>query len=293
MVNEFNGSTWAGWKTLVSSVTSDPSCTSNGDGKIICAAVATGGGLQVTIFSGTAWSDPTTVAGTLLFSAPSCAEYISPDVICVARNAAGGLSWAEYNGTSWGAFAAVPGTNVTDSNPSCTSDHADGVVCGVFTTAYNTLVNRFADGKWEGYLNIGGTAGGNPDCVYFQHETGSTLGPVECFVKGYQSQVYGSNYDGKSTWAATDWTGYGTGIGGELNDNASCVSHELGEFVCGVVGASDNEFFSNVYNGTSWSGWTLHGGSGMGTPSCALLTTDKVVCLILSTKNTLSSVVGP
>jgi len=66
MVNDFNGTKWAGWKTLAMSVTSDPSCTSNGAGAVICAATATTGGMPVSIFNGTAWSAPTTVAGALL-----------------------------------------------------------------------------------------------------------------------------------------------------------------------------------------------------------------------------------
>jgi hypothetical protein len=45
MVNEFNGTTWSGWKILVSSVVSDPSCTSNGTGSVICAATSTTGAL--------------------------------------------------------------------------------------------------------------------------------------------------------------------------------------------------------------------------------------------------------
>jgi hypothetical protein len=42
MANDFNGSEWAGWKTLAMSVSPDPSCTSNGRGSVICAATSTG-----------------------------------------------------------------------------------------------------------------------------------------------------------------------------------------------------------------------------------------------------------
>src|SRR5580765_7271379 len=40
MVNEFNGTKWGTWTSLAGTVTSDPSCTSNGTGKVICAATA-------------------------------------------------------------------------------------------------------------------------------------------------------------------------------------------------------------------------------------------------------------
>src|SRR2546425_8009773 len=52
VVNELNGSTWNGWKTLAMTISSDPSCASDGGGKVICAATATSGNLQVSIFNG-------------------------------------------------------------------------------------------------------------------------------------------------------------------------------------------------------------------------------------------------
>ena len=51
MANELNGSTWNEWKTLAMTVSSDPSCASDGGGKVICAATATSGNLQVSIFN--------------------------------------------------------------------------------------------------------------------------------------------------------------------------------------------------------------------------------------------------
>ncbi len=106
MVNYFNGTKWGKWKTLSGTVSSDPSCTSNGAGDVLCAATATNGNLLSTMFSGTAvtWSTPAKVAGAL-YSAPSCAEYIAGEVLCAARNSIGGLGWSLYNGTNWSAFA--------------------------------------------------------------------------------------------------------------------------------------------------------------------------------------------
>src|SRR5579863_6316010 len=37
MVNEFNGTSWGKWANLVGTVSSDPSCTNNGAGNVICA----------------------------------------------------------------------------------------------------------------------------------------------------------------------------------------------------------------------------------------------------------------
>src|SRR5271166_5121980 len=46
MVNQFNGTTWGNWTNLAGTVSSDPSCTSDGSGKVICAATPTSGSLQ-------------------------------------------------------------------------------------------------------------------------------------------------------------------------------------------------------------------------------------------------------
>jgi hypothetical protein len=43
----------------------DPSCTSDGTGKVYCAATATNGDLEVTVLSGGAWSTPTNVNAAL------------------------------------------------------------------------------------------------------------------------------------------------------------------------------------------------------------------------------------
>lgn len=286
MVNQFNGSTWAGWKTLATSVTSDPSCTSEGAGKVVCAATATTGNLQVAIFNGTVWSAPTTVPAAL-FSAPSCAELAVGHVLCAARNAAGGLSWSVYNGTTWSAFAALVTTTV--SAPSCTTDNNGGVICAVYTIKGATLVNRFvaATNKWQGFLNVGGIAGGAPDCTSM-----NSAGNVVCFVKGYTSGIFGTRFNGKA-WTVSDWTAFGGGLGGAVVDNASCTTHITDELVCGVIGVLDAAFYANVYNGAGWSGWGTVGGTGVGSPACAPLGTGQVVCLVKGPSNRLSSTVGP
>jgi hypothetical protein len=45
MVNRFNGTSWGTWSKLAGTVSSDPSCTSDGAGKVICAATAGAGQL--------------------------------------------------------------------------------------------------------------------------------------------------------------------------------------------------------------------------------------------------------
>jgi len=60
-----------------------------------------------------------------------------------------------------------------------------------------------------------------------------------------------------------------------------------------VIGVLDSAFYADVYNGTVWVGWAKVGGTGIGSPSCAPLGTAQVVCVIMGSKNQLTSVVGP
>src|SRR5450755_568624 len=258
MVNEFNGTAWGKWTSLAGAVSSDPSCTSDGAGNVICGATAISGNLQWSIFNGTTWSAPAAVSAAL-YSAPSCAEYTAGEVLCAARNVSGGLEWSLYNGTTWSAFKNITTTAV--SAPSCTTDNNKGVVCAVFITASVTVVNRFAAGAWEGFLSIGGIAGGEPECSSL-----NSGGKVACFAKAYNSGIYGSLFNG-GAWVAGDWATYG-GLGGSVNENAGCTAQSAGLLVCGVIGALDNAFYGNVYNGSSWLGWAKIGGLGVGTPAC-------------------------
>ena len=290
MVNEFDGTSWGTWKNLVGTVSSDPSCTNDGTGKVYCAATATNGDLEVTVLSGGAWSNPTKVTAAL-YSAPSCAQYTTGQVLCAARGSSGHFAWSIYNGTSWRAFATL--ATATTSAPSCTTDNNNGVICMVFTTGYATLVNRYAAGAWEGFLNIVGVAAGEPDCTSMNSD-----GNVACFVQGAESLgIFGTRFDG-GAWNLNDWSAYGGGLGGDVSENAGCTSQAAGELVCGVyaVGVSyDSALYANVFNGSSWSGWTAVGGAGIGTPACSPLGTGtgQVVCVVMGINNKLTSVVGP
>jgi hypothetical protein len=185
MVNE---TAWGKWANLVGTVSSDPSCTSDGAAKVICAAIATNGNLEVSIFNGTTWTKPTKVVGAL-YSAPSCAEIATGQVLCAARSSSGGLAWSVYNGTAWSKFANLATSAV--SGPGCA-----------------TLVNRVAGGAWEGFLNLGGITAGTPDCTSM-----NSGGQVVCFGEAYYSQIFATRFDGGS-WAVGDWSTYGS-LGGD------------------------------------------------------------------------------
>ena len=284
MVNEFNGTSWGKWTSLAGEVSSAPSCTGNGNGDVICAAVAAGS-LQWELFNGTTWTKPAKVTATL-YSAPSCAQYLAGQVLCAARNGVGGLAYSVYNGTSWSAFANLS-TVVTTSAPSCTTDNNSGVICAVYTTADATLANRYSAGSWAGFLNLGGDAGGEPDCTSM-----NSGGQVACFAKAYDSEPFVNLYNGAG-WAVSNWSGYG-GMGGAENDSVGCTSQVAGGLVCGAFSALTSLFFADVDAGSGFAGFTLiDAQAGVGSPSCAPLGTGQVVCVVMGTNNQLSSVVGP
>jgi hypothetical protein len=159
------------------------------------------------------------------------------------------------------------------------------VICAVITTSDATLVNRFAGGAWAGFLNLGGTAAGAPDCTSMK-----SGGQVVCFAEAYFSQIYGTRFDG-GKWAVNSWTAYAS-LGGEVTNNANCTTHIAGQLVCGVI-AIDSAFYADVYNGSNWSTWTKIGGTGVGIPACAALGTGQAVCVVIGINNKLTSVVGP
>ncbi len=202
----------------------------------------------------------------------------------MARNETGGLSWTLYNGSAFSAIKTLKAAAI--SAPSCTTDNNNEIVCSLFTTTGVTLVTRFAAGVFSPFLNVGGTAGGEPDCVSMD-----SSGKVACFAKAYNSGIYINEFKG-GTWAVGDWSGY-LALGGSVNDNAACTTQAAGELLCGAVSALDNAFYANVYNGTNWTGWLKIGGSGTGSPSCAALGSGKAVCAVMGPNNKITSVVGP
>jgi len=283
MVNEFSGTKWGKWTALAGTVSTDPSCSGDGNGNVICAATATTGQLEWAKFNGTTWTTPALLAATL-FSAPSCANDGTGKVLCVARNATGGLAYTIYNGTVWTKVANLPAV-VAISRPSCTTDNNGGVICAVFSSKGVTEVTRY-NGSWQTFLNIGGIAGGSPDCTSMNQN-----GNVVCFAMAYSSGIFGARFNG-GAWSIGDWTSY-SGLSGTVTSNAGCTTQSPNELVCGATAVTDNMLYANVWNGSAWSGWKPIGGSGTGSPACAPLGTGQVVCVMMTLKNQVTSVVGP
>lgn len=265
-------------------MSSKPCCTSDGAGNVICAATATDGNLQCAIFNGTKWSTSAKVLA-VLYSAPSCAEYLTRQVLCVVRNGERrpgmvALQRHELEGflpTSRLPLFQLPVAPLTTT-----------AVCLRFHTTRNaTLVNRNAASRWEGFLNVGSVAGGVPDCTSM-----NSGGKVACFAKAYSSGLFVNVFNGGS-WVVGDWSVYG-GRGGASNDNVGRTSQAARQLVCGATAALNSLFYADVYNGSSWTGFTqIDAKTGVGSPSCAPLGTRQAVCVVMGSNSQLSSVVGP
>ena len=93
-------------------------------------------------------------------------------------------------------------------------------------------------------------------------------------------------------WTPSNWTTYFP-EGGVVSTNANCTTQAAGQLICGVIGAVDNAFYADLYNGAGWEGWIKIGSAGIGIPACGALGAGKVVCVVMGINNKLTSVVGP
>jgi len=285
LVNQFNGTTWSGWKNLSGTITSGPSCAPDGNGQVICAARATGGGMVYSVFNGSAWSAEVTLKASLA-SGPSCATLGGGRVLCAARSATGGLTSSVFSGTAWSAFdnQAAHAT----SAPGCASDDAGRVVCIMQDTSSSEIANRYNGTSWDGFINTGGEGTGEPTCSNF-----GVPGEVVCFARSTFSAFFGNRFTG-GTWATANWTGWTNGnLGGVVGPKGACVSNAASQLVCGVFGVADSALWVDVFNGTSWSGLTRLGQTTVGNPSCTTLGSGRVLCAVVGVNNKVSSIVGP
>jgi hypothetical protein len=286
VVNQWNGTAWAGWKPVAGTVTSNPSCARDGAGKVVCAARNAAGGISATVYNGTAWSALTSVGGQIT-SEPSCAPLAAGNVLCVARNTLGGITSSRFNGTAWSALQTLKGPIVTA--PGCGSDGAGAVICFATSTTqiYNVVAARYNGTTWSAFINIGGSSTSDR---YSCTPLGGTLGVVSCFARSTGTSEFVNDFKG-GTWAATSWSGW-FGLGGTVNSGTSCSQVATGQLACAAV-ASDAALWVNSFNGASWLGWSKIGGLDVGNPSCTSISGGKVLCAVVGVNSKASSVVGP
>ena len=91
MANEFNKTTWSGWTSISTVVSSNASCVNDANNRIVCGVRAADNTLVATVFDGTTWSGFAD-SSRQIFSNPSCALLRKAAVLCTARSVSGGLT---------------------------------------------------------------------------------------------------------------------------------------------------------------------------------------------------------
>ena len=295
MYSRWNGTAWSAWTELTTVVTSTPSCTNAGSGKVVCAA--RDAALQLVAFrdSGGTISSVVSVAVPALGSGPSCAASSGGGVLCAGRGAKGDLVAATYNGATswsgadWTVLAAQPQSVYSPVGCVAGGNAAGAVVCAWIGEGSAISADMYSAGAWQGALDLGGAATNPPACV-----------AAACFVTGEDSSLYFNPYSG-SGWGLSSWGGW-SNFGG-LVHGYSCADYAVVNqpvgLDCGVTGLIDSGFWTNVYNGTSWGGWVQQGtGTYIGDPSCFELDSvvspaGRAMCVVVQRNGRAASITGP
>ena len=290
---------WLGWTNIAGTVASDPSCTNDGDGDIICGVMSTADTLEATLFNGSIWgafvdSKQAGYSDTYQKSeAPSCTLLSTKTVLCAVRSQTGTLLAATFSGTVWKILASG-GNNLTTA-PSCAGDSMNHVICSsqaIFSGANNAFMNRFDGTKWDGILTFN-PAFITPIAPYCAGMgAGNFEGHVVCTVHGLDSLIYALEFDG-GAWPSSNFTAFGQ-ITGFVMSRTSCAITTPGSVTCGWIDASGSLLYANSLVAGSWVGYAAAGGPTLiAGPACAPLTEGKVLCLVVGLNNQALSIVGP
>ncbi len=300
MFSTWNGSKWSAWTTVSVSATSAPSCANAETGQAVCAVRNSALQMVAYEYAKGAISKPLTLTATL-GSAPGCG-YSNPDsVVCAGRGPSGHLVSEEFNpGSVWAATSWIShgASFVVDSSVSCTGGGtADGdMICGWVTTGTAGAVAMYNShtSTWSIGLNLGGHLTNPPVCA-----GAGVLTKAACFGTGTTSNLYINSYNG-SSWSTSAWSGW-DGLGG-LVQGYSCAEYGLSShqvnWACGVTGITNSGFWTNDYNGSSWSGWVQQGTETfIGSPSCFELDVEvkpgRVMCVLRQEDGQPVSIIGP
>ena len=193
----FNGS-WGKFSTQTAQLVSAPSCTSDDDGNVICAALAMVSGNNsyiANLFDGSKWQGFLTLNGWFLGN-PFCLPFNQKGSV---EGVVGCLSYG-FNTVAWGSSFNGNGWNIGDWNCnsciqltgnilptfSCALLSPGSVTCAFINGNRDHLMyeNTFNGSQWTGYVKVGGppiTAG--PSCASY------SSGKAMCVVVGLNNQA--------------------------------------------------------------------------------------------------------
>jgi len=260
--------TWGSFVSLGSTtVNSDVSCTASSGGQAVCAASGFTNALLVNQFNGSTWSGWTKLAGAIS-SAPSCASDGNGHVVCVARASNGGMVATVFNGTAWSAEVKLKASLA--SAPSCATLGGGRVLCAARSVTGALTSSVFNGTTWSAFDNQAETLTSGPGCG------SDDAGRVVCAMNDTSSNVVVNRYNG------TGWDGF-LNLGGRATGEPTCTNiEESGQVVCFARG-TDSSLNGNRFNGQiwvtgNWLGWGFEGGLIGPKGSCAVITTNQLVC---------------
>jgi hypothetical protein len=173
-----------------------------------------------------------------------------------------------------------------DGDPSCAETEGGFVTCAWKTLANSLQAVRFnvATGGFS-FEDLGGTIFGNPGCAPRQ----GGLQQVICVVRGASNALYGIRFNPSTPFSS----GFQLLANGPFFGNPSCANSAgigFGRVTC-AVRLSDNSVFGFS---TDLSGGLIQalklGGIWVGDPSCAAVTSDRVICAGRNIRNTVEAI---
>ena len=226
MVNEFNGTAWGKWtNSSWRRQFGSPAAPATGAGKVICAATATNGNLQVTIFNGSAWSTPTKVARRTLLRPQLRRTHGWTSALRCAK-----LQWRS-------GMVRLQRHFLEQIRQPCD-------FCRLRSELYHRQCERRDLRRLHDRKRHHGESFQRRQVGWFPqprwrrppaNPTASSLnsgGQITCFAEAYNSGIYVDLFNGHA-WTVSDWSSYSS-LGGQTVNNASCTSQIADELVCGV-----------------------------------------------------------
>jgi hypothetical protein len=300
MYSRWNKTSWSAWTSLKTVVTSTPSCTNAGSGKVICAVRDTALQMVAYLDNSGSISSAATVKISL-GSAPSCAAQSSGGVLCAGRGTTGNLVAATYktsatwSSADWTVLPPQPQTVYSPVNCTAGGDAAGAVICTWISVGSAVTADMYSKGKWQGALDLGPILTSVPACTSAPPDLA-----VACFAPGDSSGLYVNTYS-DSGWSLSSWSGWES-LGGLVHGYSCAYYVATGQplgIECGATALTNSGFWTDVYNGSAWSGWAQQGtDTFIGNPACfeldhAVLPVGRAMCVVVQPNGRAASITGP
>jgi hypothetical protein len=218
------------------SLTSAPSSTSWGTGRLDVVARGSGNALMHCSFASNAC--PRKTVGGVLSSEPALVAW-GPNRLDVFARGNDNALWHTFgDGTRWFGWESLGG--VLKSGPTVAS--WDPGRLDVFVTGGdNSVWHRWYANGWSGWESLGGTSLSSPAAV------STSSGVVDIFSQGSDNTLRHRAFNGSV------WTGW-ENLGGSLAWSPSAAGTGMNQIAAFVRG-SDALLYRNNWNGGAWSGF--------------------------------------